>query len=217
MIKIIISKKYYKNIRFIIMDPNFNWKFYLYANPDLKKDNINTKDKAEKHFLIHGQFENRKYKIEKKIDDFDNYIYYICNKHKYNNLNVPEESFFHYILYRNPKEDIIYNYESAIKIFNFNWIKYLYLNQDLLLNIFSEKDAIIHFINYGIEEKRLYKTEKNIKSTFNWELYIFIYTDLKNINNYNDALIHYIKKGIDENRKYDINLSNTMKFQDKDF
>ena len=189
------------------MDPNFNWKFYLYANPDLKKDNINTKEAAEKHFLIHGRFENRKYKIEKKIDNFDNQIYYLCNKHKYDNLNNPEESLFHYILFSNPKEDVIYNYENAVKIFNFNWIQYLYLNQDLLQNIISEKDAFIHFIKCGIKEKRLYKTEKNIKSIFNWELYIFIYTDLKNINNYNDALIHYIKKGIDENRKYDIILN----------
>jgi hypothetical protein len=207
MIKIIISKKYYKNIVFIIMDPNFNWKFYLYANPDLKKENIDTKEAAEKHFLIYGQFENRKYKIEKKINNFDYHIYYIFNKHKYDNLNNPEESLFHYILYSNPNEDIIYNYENAIKILNFNWIQYLYLNQDLLINIFTEKDALIHFIKYGIKENRFYKTEKNIKTIFNWELYILVYTDLKNINNYNDALIHYIKKGIDENRKYDIILN----------
>lgn len=210
MIKIIISKKYYKNIIFIIMDPNFNWKFYLYANPDLKKHNINTKDEAEKHFLNHGKFENRKYKIEKIIDNFDNNIYYICNKHKYDNLNNPEESFFHYILYSNPKEDIIYNYENALKIFNFNWIQYLYLNQDLLQNIFNEKDAFIHFIKNGIKEKRLYKTEKNIESIFNWELYLLVNNDLKNINNYNDSLIHYIKKGIDENRDYNIILNNVF-------
>ena len=58
------------------MDPDFNWKFYLYANPDLKKDNINTKDDAEKHFLIYGNRENRKYKIEQKVDNFDNNIQY---------------------------------------------------------------------------------------------------------------------------------------------
>jgi hypothetical protein len=190
------------------MDPDFNWKFYLYANSDLKKNNINTKEAAEKHFLIHGQFENRKYKIEKKIDNFDNQIYYLCNKHKYNNLYHPEESFFHYTLYSNPKEDIIYNCENAVKIFNFNWIQYLYLNQDLLQNIFNEKDAFIHFIKYGITEKRLYKTEKKIEPNFNWELYILINIDLININNYNDALIHYIKEGINENRKHDLILNN---------
>jgi len=190
------------------MDPNFDWKFYLYANPDLKKDNIITKNQAEKHFFNYGRFENRKYKIEKKVNDFDNNIYYIINKNKYDNLKNPEESFFHYILYNSDKEDIIYNYKNSIKTLNFNWIQYLYLNQDLLINIFDEKDAFNHFIKYGIGEKRIYKTEKNINSFFNWEFYILVYNDLKNINNYKDALIHYIKYGIDENRKYDLILNN---------
>ena len=58
------------------MDPNFDWKFYLYANPDLIKDNIITKNQAEKHFLNYGRFENRKYKIEKKVNNFQS----IANK-----------------------------------------------------------------------------------------------------------------------------------------
>ena len=191
------------------MDTNFNWKFYLYANPDLKKSNIITKELAVNHFLKHGQFENRKFKIEEKIDDFDNNIYYIFNKNKYNNLNNPDESFFHYILY-SPKENIIYNYENAIKLFNFNWIKYLYLNQDLLKSIFNKKDAFIHFIKYGIVEKRNHTCEKylKLKLNFNWELYILLYNDLKHIKNHNNALTHFITNGIDENRIYNIIINN---------
>ena len=191
------------------MDPDFNWKFYLYANPDLKKDNINTKDDAEKHFLIYGNRENRKYKIEQKVDNFDSNIYYICNKHKYNNLNNPEESFFHYILYNNPKEEIIYNYENALKISNFNWIQYLYLNQYLLENnIDNEKDCFIHFLK-NIKD---YKNKENdnkiiINKYFDWRLYIFSYPDLINIQTYKNALSHYILFGINEKRFYWIGLT----------
>jgi len=189
------------------MDPNFNWKFYLYANPDLKKSNIITKELAEKHFLKYGCFENRKYKIEEKSDNFDNIIYYIFNKNNYTNLNTPEESFFHYTLYSS-KENIICNYENAIRMYGFNWIQYLYLNQDLLENIFSEKDAFNHFILYGIREKRNYACQKDISLNFNWELYILLYNDLKHINNHNDALTHFIKEGINENRFYNIIINN---------
>ena len=188
------------------MDPNFNWKFYLYANPDLKKNNINTKDKAEKHFLIHGQFENRKYKIEEKVDNFDNNIYYICNKEKYNNLNNPEESFFHYILYSDPKKDIKYNHENAIKILNFNWIQYLYKNKYLLENnIDNEKDCFIHFSKMNkeyINKNNNNNNEIKINKYFDWQLYIYSYPDLINIETFKSALSHYILHGINEKRFY---------------
>ena len=75
------------------MNSDFNWKFYLYANPDLKKDNIITRHQAEKHFFTYGRFENRKYKIEKKINDFDNNIYYLSSKIKCRNSGGIHQSY----------------------------------------------------------------------------------------------------------------------------
>ena len=37
----------------------FNWKFYISTNVDLIVNEINTEDKAWKHYLYHGQYENR--------------------------------------------------------------------------------------------------------------------------------------------------------------
>lgn len=38
---------------------NFNWEFYVSHYPDLKKAGINTKEKAENHYLIYGKKEGR--------------------------------------------------------------------------------------------------------------------------------------------------------------
>jgi len=38
---------------------DFDWKFYLDTYPDLTKAGITTKEGAVRHYLKHGQFENR--------------------------------------------------------------------------------------------------------------------------------------------------------------
>ena len=40
---------------------------------------------------------------------------------------------------------------------DFNWLHYLILNQDLIEhNIIEEEGVIQHYLNYGINEKRIY-------------------------------------------------------------
>lgn len=60
----------------------------------------------------------------------------------------------------------------------FNWINYLYLNQDLISNgIQTEKDAIAHYRNYGRAEGRLY--EFVIPDDFDIDFYQNFYPFLK--------------------------------------
>ena len=88
----------------------------------------------------------------------------------------------------------------------FNWIGYLYNNQDLLKqNIIHKQDCFFHYIFYGIKEKRSFF--KNIKDYFDWKLYIHSAQDLFIIPNYKKALEHYIQNGINEERFFYKNLS----------
>jgi hypothetical protein len=94
---------------------------------------------------------------------------------------------------------------------DFNWIKYLELNKDMNI-IHNEKNAIKHYLTYGINEKRIYKLDKDkIPSDFNWKEYLELNADLSNYSSKTDALTHYIKYGINEEREYkklDNNLNN---------
>ena len=51
---------------------------------------------------------------------------------------------------------------DTLKIpYDFNWKTYIKLNGDLhLLN--NEKEAIEHYLNFGIDENRIYKRESNV-------------------------------------------------------
>lgn len=90
---------------------------------------------------------------------------------------------------------------------NFHWKKYISMNKDLK-NINSKKDAIHHWINYGIKEKRtLYllndinlEKDKDKDNNFDWKKYKNFYKDLKNIHSKKDALLHWDNYGKKENR-----------------
>lgn len=88
---------------------------------------------------------------------------------------------------------------------NFHWKKYILMNKDLK-NMNSKKDAIHHWVNYGIKEKRtLYLLNDNYldkenEADFDWEKYKSFYEDLKNIHSKKDALLHWVKYGKKENR-----------------
>ena len=86
---------------------------------------------------------------------------------------------------------------------NFYWKTYVKLNPDLNPEI-SKKDAIKHFIKYGMQENRKYCID--IPTNFNWRGYIHLNRDLHNLNNKLDCLRHYIKYGFFENRKYEIQI-----------
>ena len=82
---------------------------------------------------------------------------------------------------------------------DFNWKTYIKLNDDLHL-LTNKKDAIKHYLNYGIQEKRQYRI--NIPVDFDWKQYIKLNPDLSEITNKTDAMNHYINFGFYENRNY---------------
>ena len=88
---------------------------------------------------------------------------------------------------------------------NFYWKTYVKLNTDLDKNM-SKKDAITHFIQYGMQENRKYCID--IPTNFNWRGYIHLNADLHSLNNKLECLRHYIKHGYFENRKYEIQIPN---------
>ena len=59
---------------------NFDWKFYIEKNDDLRKSGILTKELAIKHWTDCGKFENRKFKK-------------IINKNNNNNINIKNVTF----------------------------------------------------------------------------------------------------------------------------
>jgi hypothetical protein len=83
---------------------------------------------------------------------------------------------------------------------NFDWIFYIKLYEDLILNnINTEESALKHWNTIGKSENRI--CNKNIKN-FNWKEYLLLNPDLieNNINTEEDAVIHWLKNGIKENR-----------------
>jgi len=194
------------------MDSDFEWKLYLLLNPDLRKHKISCKKKAEIHYLEHGKEEKRNYKIKDFSSlteniELDKYLYFTIQKHRFTELLTCDESLAHYYLYGKNEKLIIKTYQDIYELYKtFNWIGYLYNNQDLLKqNIINKQDCFFHYIFYGIKEKR--SIFKNIKDYFDWKLYIYSNQDLFIISNYKKALEHYIQYGIDEERFFYKNLS----------
>ena len=72
---------------------------------------------------------------------------------------------------------------------NFYWKTYVKLNPDLEANI-NKRDAIKHFIKYGMQENRKYFID--IPRNFNWRGYIYLNKDLHSLNNKLDCLRHYM-------------------------
>jgi len=82
---------------------------------------------------------------------------------------------------------------------DFDWKTYIRLNDDL--NDHDNKtDAINHYLNYGMNEKRQYKVK--LPNDFNWKTYIAINSDLIEVTNETEAINHYKKYGFFQNRNY---------------
>jgi hypothetical protein len=82
-----------------------------------------------------------------------------------------------------------------------NWKLYLDHNPDLKdAGINTEQDAIQHFLNFGMNEKRSFVLPPN----FDWKLYLLINSDIKNegITTEKQAIQHYLEHGIKEKRKF---------------
>ena len=85
---------------------------------------------------------------------------------------------------------------------DFDWEIYLSLNDDVNHHFPTKDDAIKHYLDYGINEKRLYIT-KHIPSDFDWEYYLILNQDVYiYFKNKIGSLYHYETFGYNENRLY---------------
>ena len=94
---------------------------------------------------------------------------------------------------------------------NFYWREYLVLHKDLI-NIKNKNEAIKHYLNHGIYEKREYKINKTNSLTlipydFDWEEYYLLYKDsssnLKKTKK--SCTVHYLLFG--RNKQYKLNVN----------
>ena len=114
----------------------------------------------------------QKFKKENN-DDYKNY----CKKFKFNQqknnkiIKKYKTELFNWEYYLEINKDLknINSFEKALEHFHkcgekegritsdFNWLHYLILNQDLIENNIIEEESVVqHYLNYGINEKRIY-------------------------------------------------------------
>lgn len=207
---------------------NFDWNNYVSHYEDLKKDNINTKEKAWKHWISHGKKEGRQYfdlsevkkivsneikEIEKSftkpitpVDENFNWKKYISYYQdlKNDHLDTKEKAWNHWIKH-GEKEGRVYFDNTEYK--NFDWETYIQFYDDLHDdNIKKKEKAWEHWYKYGKKEKRIYFDLKNISEEppqgFDWEDYVHYYDDLKNITSEEIALKHWFNCGKNEKRTF---------------
>ena len=63
-----------------VLPKNFDWEFYLKYYQDLRDAGLKTEKDAERHYLNHGQYENRVFynKIKKENKDDEKLFKSIC-------------------------------------------------------------------------------------------------------------------------------------------
>jgi len=169
---------------------DFNWFSYNQLNPDLRdivdgQSVYYDEEKSKIHYVRHGIFEGRQYKVEVP-DDF-NWI-------TYNELNtdlrdiVDGES----VYYDEEKSKIHYvrhgffegrKYKTDVPD-DFNWITYNELNTDLRDIVdgqslyYDEEHSKVHYVRHGIFEGRKYKVDKSKELLY----YIKPYTNPSDIS-----------------------------------
>jgi len=174
-----------------IIPNDFFWKNYIKLNSDLSEHS--NKEDAIKHYMNHGIFENRKYKID--IPNDFNWKTYLKLNPDLNQDSNEEEANNHYLI-----NGFMENRKYKIDIPNdFDCRNYLKLNPDLI-QYDDDEEIIKHYKNYGFFENRKYKII--IPNDFDWKLYIEINKDLNQNSNENESINHYINYGFYENRKY---------------
>jgi GR25 family glycosyltransferase involved in LPS biosynthesis len=85
--------------------------------------------------------------------------------------------------------------------YDFNPNIYKNLNSDL--SHMNEEELIKHYINYGINEKRIYKYKYNLPIDFNPYIYKNYYNDISNLSD-EDLEKHYFLNGFIEQRLYNL-------------
>ena len=171
---------------------DFDVSMYKELNPNMS---TLTDIEAKAHYIQHGRFEGRLYKIENLPDDF--------NVNMYKELNYELQSLTdnqanaHYIQHGR-FEGKLYKIENLPDDFNVSMYKELNPNMSTLTDI----EAKAHYIQYGRFEGRLYKIE-NIPNDFDVSVYKELNPDISTLTD-NQAKSHYIQYGKNEGRLYKI-------------
>ena len=185
------------------------WQSYLNFYVDLKENNILTPWNAYKHYMNSGIREDRKiFPLEKIIIQYFNWdlfdpAFYL-DIHTHLNLKTKQHAKEHFSKIGHKKK-YIYSIKDSHLYYHYDWTKYCNDYEDL--NHLTTKQGFIHYIQYGIHEKRIiYKLDDNdvkIKD-FHWEFYLLMNDDLvqNNITTYEHAIEHFKKNGIKEDRFY---------------
>jgi hypothetical protein len=193
------------------IDINFDWQKYINNYSDLA--NLKTQKEAWDHLINHGKDENRRYftinqdnlEENKDIDNNFDWQKYINNYSDLANLKTQKEALDHWINY-GKDEGRKYFTLNGINLENidnnFNWQKYIKINNDLT-HLKTREEAWDHWINHGKNEgrKSCFKTYEN----FNWKYYIENNEDLSYIKTKEDAWDHWINYGKNEGRNINDN------------
>ncbi len=183
----------------------FDWKIYLYNNPDLKIKCSNLKECID-HWILYGKKEGRTSPFELNIPDnlseeykdFDWERYMDDQQQKlYDDLKnmkrTKEHAWIHWMSksYENREEEYekdkkkfsLKNVENNPEYINFNWQNYVYNYKDIASTCKKKDDAWQHWMKVGKMERRIHLIkiiEQNIKyEEFDWETYLNNYPELK--------------------------------------
>ena len=194
---------------------DFDPEIYKKLNIDLRNM---SNEEATNHYLMNGINEKRLYKKEDIInnipEDFDPVIYKKLNKDLKNMSN--EEATEHYLnngimekrIYTkdsNKKKSVVNKEEEDAKVYKSiipeDFSVELYKSLNLDLQNLSNSDAVAHYINFGIKERRKYKIDVFLPDDFDPVVYKKLNKDLQHMTD-QESINHYLINGIDEKRKY---------------
>jgi hypothetical protein len=155
------------------IDPTFDWVSYIKNNVDLKKDGLNSKQKAWDHWINHGKIEGRNYNCI--YDNAFDWSYYIQNNSDLmeDGINTKDKAWLHWTNYG--------KYENRPHLFIQN------------KSVTTQNKSVT-------TQNNVLKNDTETYDNFQWETYINNYEDLKNMTNKKKAWDHWLRFGKVEGR-----------------
>ena len=213
-LEILYRRKYLKNNQNIIIDPDFDWEFYVNKYEDLRNAGINTKEKAWKHWNDHGSNEGRI--CIGIIDDFDFKYYYKFNnesiKHFINigmvannkYLNNIIDYYFHHDSVEGNKIRGLYTYDDCLIDYKKNRLPYYIYSYESFFTIYNDFDIKFYknkYNLYGSDTDIMYHYHtigKYNRLLYNDMIKIVIFTPKLYMNCGGHVILHYIAKMIND-------------------
>ena len=196
---------------------DFDFDFYIFYYPDLKKAKISSLKSAFDHYKNKGMKEGR-FGTKNDADIFYNnsWILYINNNCDLSKiLKNEKQAFEHYMKFgKNEKRNLYPVSVQDIRKFNWDLFDYkFYIEYNYHLKLSTEKQAKNHFSSIGHKLNYLYSVkDSNIYYNYDWDRYISDNNDLENFNK-KKAFQHYLLFGKKENRKIYKNDDINSKFE----